>query len=83
MDALRTVIAELSATTGPDKSRLLGYLLESLSVAQRWEIEDPPNAGVRATLQKGMEALVTQIKAVDVDTPSTRGFHQPPASDSI
>jgi hypothetical protein len=83
MDALRIVIAELSAATGPDKSRLLGYLLEAFSVAQRWEAEDPPSADVRATLQKGMEGLVAQIRAVDADTPSTRGFHEAPAPDPI
>jgi hypothetical protein len=81
MEALRTVITELSAATGPDKSRLLGYLLEAFSVAQRWEIEDPANADVRATLRKGMEGLVAQIKAVDADTPAGRRPAQAPASD--
>jgi len=52
------------------RSRLIEHLLETLSLAQCLEQQDPPNPVTRAALQHSMSDLVAELEASDL------GAHQ-------
>ena len=63
-----------------DSRPQLSHLLEALSIAQRWQTEDPPNASMQAVLQLRMKALLADLKAL-ADESQRDSVEQSPAAD--
>ena len=63
----------------PDSRPQLGHLLEALSIAQRWQTEDPPNPTSQAVLQHGIKVLLAEIKSLAAEAPEENDTEQPPA----
>ena len=45
------------------RSRLIEHLLEALSLAQCYEVQDPPNPITRAALQHALQDLLAELEA--------------------
>ena len=63
------------------RPQLLAHLFECLSLQQRWEKADPPSPGTQAMLQRGIQALGAQIKALSAASQTERSHKRPPAAD--
>lgn len=65
----------------PDSRPQLSHLLEALSIAQRWQTEDPANPSTRAVLQHGMKGLLADLRALANESAQRDSAEQSPAAD--
>lgn len=56
------------------RSRLIEHLLETLSLAESYEEQNPPNPVTRAALQHSMQDLIADLEAAGMRP--TEGRHE-------